>query len=73
MTIKQALEKYPIQLSAQLIRVWITNNTCPFGYIVRQKDKKNGRNTYYINETELQLFLAGTNNAPNVAATTNEA
>lgn len=59
MTIAQALEKYPIQLSAQLIRVWITNNTCPFGYVVRAKDKRNGRNTYYINEMQLKNWLEG--------------
>ena len=59
MTITQALEKYPIQLSAQLIRVWIANNTCPFGYIVRPKDKQNGRNTYYINEAQLRNWLEG--------------
>ena len=55
MTIPQALEKYPMQLSAQLIRCWIQNGTCKFGYIIREGN----RNTYYINEAELRSFLNG--------------
>ena len=57
MTIPQALAKYPIQLSPQLIRCWIANNTCPFGYIIRDGDRK----TYYINEAELKKFINGEN------------
>lgn len=59
MTIPQALSKYPIQLSEQLIRVWIQSGNCPFGYIVRAKDKRNGRNTYYIAEEKLRCFIEG--------------
>ena len=53
MTIKQAAQQ--LKLSDQLIRVWIQNGTCPFGYIVRNGDRK----TYYINEAELRQFING--------------
>lgn len=59
MTIPEALAKYPVQLSAQLIRCWISHGTCPFGYIVREKSNRHGKNTYYINEQELRKFLGG--------------
>lgn len=59
MTIPQALSKYPIQLSEQLIRVWIQSGSCPFGYVIRPKNKRNGRNTYYINEQALKNFIEG--------------
>lgn len=62
MTIPQALSKYPIQLSEQLIRVWIQNGTCPFGYIIRQKNGRTGRNTYFINEAQLRDFIEGKSN-----------
>lgn len=55
MTIPEALQKYPIQLSPQLIRCWIANNTCPFGYIIRE----GSRRTYFINEAELKRFING--------------
>jgi excisionase family DNA binding protein len=53
MTIKQAAQQ--LRLSEQLVRVWIQNGTCPFGYIVRPGDRK----TYYINEAELKKFING--------------
>ena len=59
MTIPETLKKYPLNLSPQLIRCWIANGTCPFGCIIRQKDKRNGRNTYYINEQALKNFIEG--------------
>lgn len=63
MTISEALKKYPIQLSAQLIRVWAQSEKgCPFCYIIRSKSKRNGRNTYYINEQALKNFIEGKNN-----------
>lgn len=59
MTIPEALEKYPIQLSAQLIRCWIVNGNCPFGYLIREKSNETGRNSYYISEEKLKCFLSG--------------
>ena len=56
MTIKQAAQQ--LRLSEQLVRVWIQNGTCPFGYIVRPGDRK----TYYINEQALKNFIEGKNN-----------
>lgn len=53
MTIKQAAQQ--LNLSEQLIRVWIQNGTCPFGYIVRPGE----RNTYFVNEAELKKFING--------------
>lgn len=42
MTIPEALEKYPIQLSAQLIRVWAQSERgCPFCYVIRSGNRKN--------------------------------
>lgn len=55
MTIPQALEKYPIQLSPQLIRVWIQSGKCPFGYIIRDGQRK----SYYVAEEQLKQFLSG--------------
>ena len=62
MTIPEALKKYPIQLSEQLVRVWIANGNCPFGCIIRQKNGRTGRNTYFINEAQLRAFIEGKNN-----------
>lgn len=56
MTIPQALAKYPIQLSAQLIRVWAQSEKgCPFCYIIRDGNRK----SYYVNEEQLKRFLNG--------------
>ena len=55
MTIKQAAQQ--LRLSEQLIRVWIQNGTCPFGYIIRAGQRK----TYYVNESELRKFINGEN------------
>lgn len=62
MTIPEALKKYPLNLSPQLIRCWIANGNCPFGYIIRQKNGRTGRNTYFINEALLRDFIEGKNN-----------
>lgn len=62
MTIPQALSKYPIQLSEQLIRVWIQSGNCPFGFVIRQKNGRTGRNTYYICEKALRDFIEGKQN-----------
>lgn len=60
MTIPEALEKYPIQLSAQLIRVWAQSEKgCPFCYVIREKKGRNGRNSYYICEEKLKRFIEG--------------
>lgn len=61
MTIPEALAKYPVQLSAQLIRCWINHGTCPFGYVIRERADRYGRNSYYINEQQLRQFLNGEN------------
>jgi len=59
MTIPEALEKYPIQLSAQLIRVWAQSERgCPFCYVIRSGNRK----TYYVNEAQLRAFIEGKNN-----------
>ena len=57
MTIPETLKKYPLNLSPQLIRCWIANGTCPFGYVIREGKRK----TYYINEQALRKFIAGEN------------
>lgn len=53
MTIKQAAQQ--LRLSDQLLRIWIQNKTCPFGYVIRE----GSRRTYYINEAELKKFING--------------
>lgn len=53
MTIKEAAQQ--LRLSEQLVRVWIQNGTCTFGYIIRDGERK----TYYINEAELKRFISG--------------
>lgn len=53
MTIKEAAQQ--LRLSEQLVRVWIANKTCPFGYIIRE----GSRRTYFINEAELKKFING--------------
>lgn len=59
MTIPEALKKYPIQLSAQLIRVWAQSERgCPFCHIIRE----GSRRTYYVNERALKDFIEGKNN-----------
>lgn len=56
MTIPQALAKYPMQVSAQLIRVWTQSSRgCPFCEIVREGERK----TYIINEARLIKWLNG--------------
>lgn len=55
MTIKQAAQQ--LRLSEQLVRVWIQNKTCPFGYIIRD----GSRRTYFVNEAELKKFINGEN------------
>ena len=56
MTIPQALEKYPIQLSPQLIRVWAQSEKgCPFCFVIRDGRRK----SYYVNEQALRKFIAG--------------
>lgn len=60
MTIQQVAKQ--LRLSEQLVRVWIANGNCPFGYIIRQKNGRTGRNTYYINEQALKDFIEGKNN-----------
>lgn len=54
MTIPQASKQ--LNLSPQLLRVWIQNGTCPFGYIVRQGE----RNTYLISEALMKKWIEGT-------------
>ena len=51
-----------IGISPLNIRGWIESGTCPFGYIVRQKTRKGGRNTYVIIESRLRAFMEGKQN-----------
>lgn len=55
MTVAEASKM--VNLSPQLIRVWIQNGNCPFGYIVR---KGEDRNTYLISEALLKKWIEGT-------------
>ena len=57
MTIQQAATQ--LGISTQALRVWIAQGNHPFGCVIRQKDKRNGRNTYYINEQALKNFIEG--------------
>ena len=60
MTISEASKK--LNLSEQLLRCWIQSGSCEFGYIIRPKASRTGRNTYYINEQALKDFIEGKNN-----------
>ena len=53
MTVPQAAQQ--LNLSSQLLRVWIQNGTCPFGLIIR----KGQRNTYLINDNAFKKFKEG--------------
>ena len=53
MTIPEASKQ--LNLSEQLLRVWIQSGRCLFGTIVR----KGCRNTYYINEERMKAWIEG--------------
>lgn len=53
MTVAEAANQ--LRLSQQLIRVWIQNGTCPFGYVIRDGKRK----TYLINDAALKRFIEG--------------
>lgn len=53
MTIKDVAKQ--LRMSEQLIRVWIQNNTCPFGLVIREGKRK----TYLINEAAFKRFING--------------
>ena len=55
MTISDAAEK--LQLSPQLLRVWIQHEGTkhPFGVILQNKTRR----TYYINEDKLKAWVEG--------------
>ena len=53
MTLPEAAKK--LNLSEQLLRVWIQNKTCPFGLVVRDGKRK----TYLINEAAFKRFING--------------
>ena len=55
--IKEAAEK--LGVPEQSLRLWITQGTCPFGSVMIAKEKKNGRNTYFISRERLDLYLQG--------------
>lgn len=59
-TVKEASDI--LEIPVQTLRLWIQNGNCPFGYIIRQKNGRTGRNTYYINEQALRNFIEGKNN-----------
>ena len=56
MTIQEAAKQ--LRLSEQLLRVWIQNG-CPFGEVIRKKNNRYGKNTYYVNEERLHMFIEG--------------
>lgn len=43
----------------QSLRLWCEKGNCPFGSVMIPKEKKNGRNTYYISRERLDLYLQG--------------
>ena len=53
MTVPEAAKK--LNLSEQLLRVWIQNGTCPFGVILRSSKRK----TYYIQEDRMKAWCEG--------------
>lgn len=58
MTIAEAAKK--LNVSPQLLRVWAQSEKgCPFCYVVRQKAKNGGRNTYLVNEKMLTDWMEG--------------
>lgn len=59
MRVKTADAAKQLGIPEQSLRLWIANGTCPFGYIIRQKNKRNGRNSYYICEEQLRNFIEG--------------
>lgn len=44
-----------LNMSPQLIRVWIQSGKCPFGVILANKTRK----TYYINQERMKLWCEG--------------
>ena len=55
MTVKEAAQI--LDMTPLNIRGWILNGDCPFGYVIRKKKNKYGRNTYVIIEQQLTRFL----------------
>ena len=53
MTLPQAAAK--LDISQQLLRLWIQNGTCPFGLIVNEGVRK----TYLINSAALNKYING--------------
>ena len=43
----------------QSLRCWIQSEKCPFGEILIDKKKRNGRRTYYINSIRLKKYIEG--------------
>jgi len=59
MRIKVADAARILEVPEQSLRLWIAKGTCPFGSVMIEKKSRNGRNTYYINEERLNLYLQG--------------
>lgn len=59
MTTKQAADR--LGISQQALRVWIEQkgDSHPFGTVIREKQGRHGRNTYFINEQRLESYLSG--------------
>ena len=53
LTLPQAAQR--LNLSQQLLRVWIQKGNCPFGIIIREGQRK----TYLINPVALKKFMEG--------------
>ena len=41
------------------IHGWILNGDCPFGYCIKKKTRKGGKNTYFVVDQQLYRFLEG--------------
>lgn len=50
-----------VNMTPEAIRGWILNGNCPFGYCIRSKKNRYGRNSYVIIERQLFDFLEGNN------------
>ena len=48
-----------LKMSLQDLYGWILSGSCPFGVVTKKAEKRGGRNSYYINDERLQLWLQG--------------
>lgn len=60
MTVPEAADI--VGISPLNLRGWINYGNCPFGYCIRKREKRTGRNTYVIVEAQLKTFMEGIKN-----------